>query len=53
MSNPPEEVRYQARDLIEYASALFSAVGCDGDKPATIASGLVEADLLGHTTHGL
>jgi LDH2 family malate/lactate/ureidoglycolate dehydrogenase len=45
--------RYRATDLIEYAGALFAASGCDGDKPATIAAGLVEADLLGHTTHGL
>lgn len=45
--------RYRAADLVEYAAALFAAAGCDGDKPATIAAGLVEADLLGHTTHGL
>jgi len=44
---------YRVTDLIEYATALFTAAGCDGDKPATIAEGLVEADLLGHTTHGL
>src|SRR3954469_23227828 len=45
--------RYRAADLIDYAAALFAAAGCDGDKPATIAAALVEADLLGHTTHGL
>jgi LDH2 family malate/lactate/ureidoglycolate dehydrogenase len=45
--------RYRAADLIRYAAELFAAAGCDGDKPATIATGLVEADLLGHTTHGL
>ncbi len=53
MANAGEEVRYLAADLIEYATALFAAAGCDGDKPAAIAAGLVEADLLGHTTHGL
>jgi len=47
------DTRYHASDLIAYATALFAAAGCDGDKPATIATGLVEADLLGHTTHGL
>ncbi len=47
------DTRYRASDLIAYATALFAAAGCDGDKPATIAAGLVEADLLGHTTHGL
>jgi LDH2 family malate/lactate/ureidoglycolate dehydrogenase len=45
--------RYAVSDLIEYAAALFAAAGCDGDKPHVIAAGLVEADLLGHTTHGL
>jgi LDH2 family malate/lactate/ureidoglycolate dehydrogenase len=44
---------HSAAELIEYATRLFAAAGCDGDKPATIAAGLVEADLLGHTTHGL
>lgn len=47
------EARYRAADLIDFAAALFAAAGCDGDKPRTIAEGLVEADLLGHTTHGL
>ena len=48
-----ERTRYRAADLVAYATGLFAAAGCDGDKPATIARGLVEADLLGHTTHGL
>src|SRR6188768_1954903 len=47
------EPRYSHESLLEFAAALFLAAGCDGDKPATIAAGLVEADLLGHTTHGL
>lgn len=45
--------RYAASDLIAFAAQLFAAAGCDGDKPDTIARLLVEADLLGHTTHGL
>lgn len=45
--------RYPAADLVAYAADLFRAAGCDGDKPDVIAAGLVEADLLGHTTHGL
>jgi LDH2 family malate/lactate/ureidoglycolate dehydrogenase len=53
MSDASAPVRYRAGELIEYATALFAAAGCDGDKPATIAAALVEADLLGHTTHGL
>jgi LDH2 family malate/lactate/ureidoglycolate dehydrogenase len=47
------DARYRAADLIDFAASLFAAAGCDGDKPRTIAEGLVEADLLGHTTHGL
>jgi LDH2 family malate/lactate/ureidoglycolate dehydrogenase len=53
MTNASEPGRYRAGDLIEFTTALFTAAGCDGDKPVAIATGLVEADLLGHTTHGL
>jgi LDH2 family malate/lactate/ureidoglycolate dehydrogenase len=49
----PGQAAYAAADLIRFARELFAAAGCDGDKPATIAELLVEADLLGHTTHGL
>ncbi len=44
---------YHAADLVRFARDLFTAAGCDGDKPAVMAELLVEADLLGHTTHGL
>lgn len=44
---------YRAADLVDFTRALFAAAGCDGDKPQLIAELLVEADLLGHTTHGL
>jgi L-lactate dehydrogenase len=53
MANGGDGVRYRAADLVAYAAELFAAAGCDGDKPGVIAAGLVEADLLGHTTHGL
>jgi LDH2 family malate/lactate/ureidoglycolate dehydrogenase len=53
MTNAGDGPRYRAADLVAYATSLFTAAGCDGDKPAVIATGLVEADLLGHTTHGL
>ena len=53
MTKPSDEARYRASDLTGFAAALFAAAGCDGDKPAVVAAGLVEADLLGHTTHGL
>ncbi|MCB1494516.1 MAG: Ldh family oxidoreductase [Bauldia sp.] len=45
--------RYRAADLIDFTTALFAAAGMDGDKPATVAEILVEADLMGHDTHGL
>lgn len=45
--------RYRAAELVDFARGLFAAAGCDGDKPALIAEMLVEADLMGHTTHGL
>jgi LDH2 family malate/lactate/ureidoglycolate dehydrogenase len=48
-----EQPRYHAPDLVAFAAGLFAAAGCDGDKPQVIAELLVEADLMGHTTHGL
>jgi LDH2 family malate/lactate/ureidoglycolate dehydrogenase len=48
-----EEPRHSPDALLNFATALFMAAGCNGDKPTIIAQGLVEADLLGHTTHGL
>jgi LDH2 family malate/lactate/ureidoglycolate dehydrogenase len=50
---PTDQTRYRAADLVAFARGLFAAAGCDGDKPQVIAEYLVEADLMGHTTHGL
>ena len=44
--------RLQARDLVDLTTALFLAAGLDRDKASTTAALLVEADLIGHTTHG-
>jgi len=44
---------FDATDLISFASALFEAAGLSGDRAKTVGALLVEADLLGHTTHGL
>ncbi len=49
--NPPP--RHRAADLTAFAEGLFRAAGCDGEKAAAVAAHLVEADLMGHTTHGL
>jgi LDH2 family malate/lactate/ureidoglycolate dehydrogenase len=53
LNDAPGPAAYAAADLIRFARDLFAAAGCDGDKPDVIAQLLVEADLLGHTTHGL
>ena len=45
--------RYQSNDLTLYIEALFVAAGMDADKSAIVAPLLVEADLMGHTTHGI
>jgi len=45
--------RYAPAALVAYTEALFNAAGMDPDKTAIVAPLLVEADLMGHTTHGL
>lgn len=45
--------KYQAQDLIDFCEALFASAGMDADKAALVAPVMVEADLIGHTTHGL
>lgn len=45
--------RFPAPQLIEYASCLLASAGLDADKAKVVAEVLTEADLLGHTTHGL
>ena len=49
----PREARYRPESLVEFACALFRRAGLDEDKARSVAVHLVEADLLGHTTHGL
>ncbi|HEX3501387.1 MAG TPA: Ldh family oxidoreductase [Stellaceae bacterium] len=44
---------YRIVDLVGFAGALFAAAGMDAAKAAVVAELLVEADALGHTTHGL
>jgi len=47
------EPLYDYAALVGFATALFEAAGLDADKAGTTARYLVEADLLGHDTHGL
>jgi len=46
-------IRYKAEDLTELASAMLTAAGLNGDHAKSTAGTLVEADLLGYTTHGI
>ena len=45
--------RHAVTDLCTYAATLFERAGMDGDKAALTAKLLVQADCMGHTTHGL
>jgi len=45
--------RHDPASLIAFATALCEAAGLDNDKAGAIGRTLVEADLLGHVTHGL
>ena len=39
--------------LVDFATVLFEKAGLDTEKASTIAAALVEADMMGHTTHGM
>lgn len=45
--------RHSATALRQYAIALLEASGLDAEKSEVVAEILLEADLMGHTTHGL
>ncbi len=45
--------QYEVSNLIQYASQLLKAAGCTDEIATCVAAVLVEADLLGHDTHGL
>ncbi|HSY86698.1 MAG TPA: Ldh family oxidoreductase [Verrucomicrobiae bacterium] len=50
---PTDTPRYRATELTDFAERLFLAAGCEANKATAMARHLVEADLMGHTTHGL
>jgi LDH2 family malate/lactate/ureidoglycolate dehydrogenase len=50
---PDQRVRYAAGQLKEFAQALVEHAGLDAAVGRTVVEVLVEADLLGHDTHGL
>jgi L-lactate dehydrogenase len=45
--------RYDAAELIAFAEKILLAAGLPNEPARVVAEGLVEADLYGHTTHGL
>ena len=47
------ETRHQPAALIDLAAGLLASAGIAADRAGVIAALLVEADLMGHTTHGL
>jgi len=49
----PHTRTYAAADLRTFTAALLRRAGLDADKPEVVADLLLEADLMGHTTHGL
>jgi LDH2 family malate/lactate/ureidoglycolate dehydrogenase len=48
-----EERRRRPADLVELGTRLLTATGLAEDRARVIAELLLEADLMGHTTHGL
>ena len=53
LPDAPATERFDAESLREFAAGVLAAVGMPEDKAGVVADGLVEADLYGHTTHGL
>lgn len=45
--------RYDAASLIDFGARLLDVAGMDHEKSITVAEVLVEADLMGHDTHGM
>lgn len=45
--------RFAPAGLVDFATQLFTAAGLEADKAGAVGKYLVEADLMGHTTHGL
>jgi LDH2 family malate/lactate/ureidoglycolate dehydrogenase len=47
------DIRYDVGELTWFTTALFAGAGLSQDRALCMAQLLIEADLLGHTTHGL
>ncbi|MFH1803920.1 MAG: Ldh family oxidoreductase [Pseudomonadota bacterium] len=44
---------FDLAELTDFVTTLFVRAGLEADKSAAVARYLIEADLMGHTTHGL
>src|SRR5438128_1906500 len=51
-SNLPSK-RYSAGELVTFSTTLLQRAGLPQERATTVAEILVEADLMGHSTHGL
>lgn len=49
----PNHPRYAAPDLLAYSTTLLKRTGLAHDRASIVAEILLEADLMGHSTHGL
>lgn len=49
----PDSTRYAAPELITFAADLLRRAGLPAERADAVARILVEADLMGHSTHGL
>ena len=45
--------RYNPQELIAFIKDLFHSAGMELEKCEVVAPLLIEADLIGHTTHGI
>lgn len=52
-SSTATAIRYRVEALRQFARSLFERAGMRADIAADVATVLLDADLLGHTTHGL
>lgn len=46
-------IRYSAQDVLAFATQLLEKAGLANERAAVVAETLLEADLMGHSTHGL
>jgi L-lactate dehydrogenase len=52
-TDTPSPTRYAASELLAFARRLLARAGLSHDRSGIVAEILLEADLMGHTTHGL